>query len=66
MHTTLKCSATGQDYAIDRLQNLSDAGKPLLAEYDLAACRERFTPDVVREKIQAAVQQEIAAGCQPG
>jgi threonine synthase len=50
VHTTLTCSATGREYAIDRLQNLSEAGKPLLAGYDLAAIKARFTPDTVRRR----------------
>lgn len=48
MHQSLICSATGQTFPIDRLQNLSDAGKPLLARYDLASLRETFTPQSVR------------------
>lgn len=48
MHSKLVCSATGAEYAIDQLQNLSDAGKPLLVRYDLDAIKSRFTPDVVR------------------
>ena len=50
MHTTLTCSATGREYAIDRLQNLSETGKPLLAGYDLPAIKARFTPDAVRRR----------------
>ncbi len=52
MHQTLTCSLTGEAYAVDRLQNLSRAGKPLLAGYDLAALRSsgRFTPDVVARR----------------
>ena len=37
--THLECSLTGALYDADRLQNLSKAGKPLLARYDLAAIR---------------------------
>ncbi len=33
--THLECSETGQSYAKDRPHNLSDAGKPLLARYNL-------------------------------
>ena len=35
--THLECSLTGERYDADRLQNLSKAGKPLLARYDLEA-----------------------------
>src|SRR5690349_3014030 len=33
--THLECSLTGERYDSDRLQNLSRAGRPLLARYDL-------------------------------
>ena len=42
--THLECSLTGERYESDRLQNLSKAGKPLLARYNLdaiAACLTR-------------------------
>jgi threonine synthase len=45
--THLECSATAERYAIDRLQGLSGAKKPLLARYDLAALRR----DLTREEI---------------
>jgi threonine synthase len=35
--THLECSLTGERYDADRLQNLSRAGKPLLARYNLEA-----------------------------
>jgi threonine synthase len=35
---------------VDRLWNLSEAGKPLLAEYDLDAIKPRFTPEAVRRR----------------
>jgi threonine synthase len=35
--THLECSQTGEHYAADRRQGLSDAGKPLLVRYDLKA-----------------------------
>jgi threonine synthase len=41
--THLECSGTGQHYAPDRLHNLSEAGKPLLVRYDLAAARQALT-----------------------
>lgn len=50
MHTALTCSATGESYSIDQLQNLSRAGKPLLAGYDLQTLRPSFTPQVVRRR----------------
>jgi threonine synthase len=50
MHTQLICSLTGQEYDPLRLQNLSQAGKPLLARYDLASLRGRFTVEDVRAR----------------
>jgi threonine synthase len=50
VHTSLTCSATGESYAIDRLQNLSSAGKPLLAGYDLEALRGSLTPQLIRRR----------------
>ena len=41
--THLECSLTGQRYDSDRIQNLSHAGKPLLARYDLNAVAARLT-----------------------
>jgi threonine synthase len=41
--THLECSLTGEHYESDRLQNLSTAGKPLLARYDLDAVATRLT-----------------------
>ena len=41
--THLECSLTGERYHSDRLQNLSKAGKPLLARYDLEAVAARLT-----------------------
>ncbi len=46
--THLECSATGERYDIDVPQNLSKAGKPLLARYDLAALKK----DVKRSDIE--------------
>ena len=45
--THLECSLTGERYESDRLQNLSSAGKPLLARYDLDAVADLLT----REKL---------------
>jgi threonine synthase len=41
--THLECSLTGERYDSDRLQNLSKAGKPLLARYDLDAVAARLS-----------------------
>ncbi|MCA8997361.1 MAG: threonine synthase [Planctomycetaceae bacterium] len=46
----LRCSATDKLYSADQLQNLSEVGKPLLAEYDLASLKDSFTPEVVRQR----------------
>lgn len=46
--THLECSATGARYDIGAAQNLSEAGKPLLVRYDLAALRR----DVPRKRIE--------------
>lgn len=35
--THLECSETGKHYPADQIHNLSEAGKPLLVRYDLAA-----------------------------
>ena len=43
--THLECSLTGERYESDRLQNLSKAGKPLLACYDLDAVAALLTRD---------------------
>ncbi len=50
MHTKLICSQTGEEFSVNELHNLSTAGKPLLAQYDLDAIRSRFTPAVVRSR----------------
>ena len=50
MHTQLVCSKTGQTYPVDRLWNLSEAQKPLLAQYDLDSIKSRFTPEAVRRR----------------
>jgi threonine synthase len=41
--THLECSLTGKRHEADRLQNLSRAGKPLLARYDLDEVAKRLT-----------------------
>jgi threonine synthase len=45
--THLECSLTGEHVESERLVGLSPAGKPLLARYDLAGLRGRFTRDAV-------------------
>jgi threonine synthase len=51
--THLECSLTGERYSADRLHNLSAAGKPLLARYDLDA-------------VGGALDAEALAGREPG
>ncbi|MDP1906710.1 MAG: threonine synthase, partial [Hyphomicrobium sp.] len=45
--THLECSLTGERYAADQLHNLSRAGKPLLARYDLDAVKRALNVDVL-------------------
>ena len=47
--THLECSLTGERYDAGEIHNLSSAGKPLLARYDMAAARRTLTrEDVAR------------------
>ena len=55
MHTSLECSLTGESYDPGKLQGLSQAGKPLLARYDLAGLKDKFTPEVVRNRRQRSM-----------
>ncbi len=48
--THLECSRTGERYDADALQNLSAAGAPLLARYDLDAAARTMTRDAIRER----------------
>ncbi len=48
MHNDLTCTLTGESYPVDRLHNLSSAGKPLFARYDLASARRTLTPAAAR------------------
>jgi len=48
--THLECSLTGERYDAGRLQNLSKAGKPLLARYDLEAVAQRLTRGVLASR----------------
>lgn len=51
MHKSLACAACDSPYPIDRLHNLCPAcGRPLVAGYDLASIRSRFTPEAVRRR----------------
>jgi threonine synthase len=45
--THLECSLTGQRVESERLAGLSEAGKPLLARYDLESLRATFTRKAV-------------------
>ena len=45
--THLECSLTGKRYEADRLHGLSDAGRPLLVRYDLAAAGQAFSRDTL-------------------
>lgn len=48
--THLECSETGTRYPPDRLYNLSDAGKPLLVRYDLAALGRAVSKDAIAQR----------------
>jgi len=48
--THLECSLTGERYDADRLQNLSKAGKPLLARYDLEAVAQHLTREALASR----------------
>ena len=45
--THLECSLTGKRYEADRLHGLSDAGRPLLVRYDLAAAGQALSRDTL-------------------
>jgi threonine synthase len=48
--THLECSLTGERYDSDRIQNLSGAGKPLLARYDLEQVAARLSREVLEKR----------------
>ena len=48
--THLECSLTGQRHDADRLQGLSDAGKPLLVRYDLRAVARALDKTTLRTR----------------
>src|SRR5258708_525783 len=45
--THLECAMTGERYEADQVHNLSRAGKPLLARYDLAGVRKALTKETL-------------------
>ena len=65
----LECSLTGERYDADRLHNMSRAGKPLLARYDLDAVAERLTPEVLAKRPAGMWKWRellpLAAGAEP-
>jgi threonine synthase len=48
--THLECSATGERHAADQPHNLSRAGKPLLARYDLAAIGKALSKEALARR----------------
>jgi len=48
--THLECSLTGQRHDIARLQGLSQAGKPLLVRYDLAALGRELSRSAIEAR----------------
>ena len=48
--THLECSLTGERYEADRSHNLSRAGRPLLARYDMDSARRTLTRESVAER----------------
>ncbi|MEE4200605.1 threonine synthase [Erythrobacter sp.] len=48
--THLECSFTGERYPEGRLHNLSDAGKPLFARYDLDAVRKAVSREEIASR----------------
>jgi threonine synthase len=48
--THLECSATGERHAADQPHNLSRAGKPLLARYDLAAVGKALSKEALARR----------------
>ena len=68
--THLECSATGERYSRDEPHNLSAAGKPLLARYDLETARGEVDRDAIaareggfwkwRELLPVARDEDVA------
>ncbi|MEM9057369.1 MAG: threonine synthase [Pseudomonadota bacterium] len=50
--THLECSETGRQYPADQVHGLSDAGKPLLVRYDLAALGKALSRDALAARPQ--------------
>src|SRR5699024_9744411 len=48
--THLECSKTGDQYDAGKLQNISDAGVPLLARYDLKGVAQRLKKSMLAER----------------
>ena len=48
--THLECSRTGEHYDVDELHNLSAAGAPLLARYDLEAASASMTREALNRR----------------
>ena len=48
--THLECSETGERYAADEIHNLSRAGKPLLARYDLPGVKKALSKDALARR----------------
>ena len=48
--THLECAATGETYPADQVHNLSRAGKPLLARYDLDGVRRALSKDALARR----------------
>lgn len=46
----LECARTGERFAADRLRNLSPAGAPLLARYDLEAAARTLRPEAAARR----------------
>ena len=48
--THLECARTGEHYNADALQNLSEAGAPLLARYDLEKAGAALSRDMLKDR----------------
>ncbi|MDQ8757906.1 threonine synthase [Sphingosinicella sp. LHD-64] len=48
--THLECGLTGRRYEADRLHGLSEAGRPLLVRYDLAAASRELTRETLAQR----------------
>ncbi len=59
--THLECSLTGERYDADRIHNLSRAGKPLLARYDLESIAAQVTRETIARRPAEHVEMARAA-----